>query len=247
MYRKINYIFTILALIFLQYKSFSFDEIKIYTEEKPPNNFEGPNNKVTGISTEIVEEIFKNAHINYSIEILPWARALDTASKNKDIGLYSLARTPDRENSFYWIGPLIKNDWSFFTRKNSKIKIHKLDDAKKYLVGVYKQSALSNYLLENGFKADKNLDFVNEEKYNPTKLERNRIDIWATGLLVGLFHAKEHKTTFVPIYTIKEVGLYLAFNKSTDKNLISTLEKSFDKIKNSEKIKSIQKKYGYKK
>ena len=203
MYKKINYFFAIILINLIQFKSFSFDEIKIYTEEKPPNNFEGKNSKVTGISTEIVEEIFKKAKIKYSIEILPWARALDTASKRKDIGLYSLARTHDREDSFYWIGPLIKNDWTFFTRKNSKIKIQKLDDAKKYLVGVYKQSALSNYLLENGFKPDKNLDFVNEEKYNPTKLERNRIDIWATGLLVGLFHAKEHKTTFVPVYTIK--------------------------------------------
>lgn len=246
-YNNFKLIILITILNCFKYNCYSFDKINLLTEEKPPNNFEGPNNKITGISTEIIEEIFKNAKIDYSIEIVPWARAYETASKNQNVGLYSLARTPDRENSFYWIGPLIKNDWVLFTRKNSKIKINKLDDAKKYSIGVYKQSALANYLLEKDFKPEKNLDFADEEKYNPSKLERNRIDIWATGLLVGLYHAKIHNTSFTPIYTIKEVGLYLAFNKKTDVNLIKSLEKSFEKIKNNEKIKAIQKKYGYKK
>ncbi len=237
----------LITLIFIQHNSSAFEKINLLTEEKPPNNFEGPNNKITGISTEIIEEIFKNAKIDYSIEIVPWARAYETATKSQNVGLYSLARTPDREDSFYWIGPLIKNDWVLFTRKGAKIKINNLDDAKKYSIGVYKQSALANFLLEKDFKPEKNLDFADEEKYNPSKLERKRIDIWATGLLVGLYHAKIHKTSFTPIYTIKEVGLYLAFNKKTDINLIKTLENSYNKIKNSNKVISIQKKYGYKK
>ena len=242
--RKFSIIF-ITNFIFFQNICYAKETITILTEENPPNNFEDSNKKITGISTEIVEEIFNNAKIKYKIEIMPWARAYDTALKSKNIGLYSLARTPDREKSFYWIGPLIKNDWVFFSKKDVKIKIKDLEDAKKYQIGVYNQSALANYLLQNGFKANENLDISNEEKYNPTKLEKGRIDLWATGLLVGLYNAKLLNTKFYPIFTIKETQLYLAFSKDTNENLIKQLKDSFNKVKNNEKIINIQKKYGY--
>ena len=201
--------------------------------------------KTIGISTEIIEEIFKSANIKYKIEILPWARAYDTALKSKNTGLFSLARTPERENLFHWIGPIIKNDWVFFSRGNSKIKINSLNDAQKYSIGVYNQSALANFLIENGFKYNENLDISKEEKYNPIKLEKNRIDLWATGLLVGLYSAKLLETKFKPIYTIKETELYLAFNKETNEELLKQLKSTYNKIKNDKKIIKIQKKYGY--
>jgi len=238
-------IFFIINFIFFQNICYAKEVITILTEKKPPNNFENSNKKITGISTEIVEEIFNNAKIKYKIEIMPWARAYDTALKNKEIGLYSLARTQDREKLFRWIGPLIKNDWVFFSKKESKINIKDLEGAKKYQIGVYNQSALANYLLQNGFKSNENLDISNEEKFNPTKLEKGRIDLLATGLLVGLYNAKLLNTKFNPIFTIKETQLYLAFSKDTNENLIKKLKDSFNKIKNNEKIINIQKKYGY--
>ena len=62
--RKFSIIF-ITNFIFFQNICYAKETITILTEEKPPNNFEDSNKKITGISTEIVEEIFNNAKIKY--------------------------------------------------------------------------------------------------------------------------------------------------------------------------------------
>jgi hypothetical protein len=51
---------------------FSFD---IMTENYPPFNYENKNEKVTGMTTDIVKEIMKSTGENYQIKLMPWARA----------------------------------------------------------------------------------------------------------------------------------------------------------------------------
>lgn len=246
-------IFLIISIIFFQNQfkiniCEAIETIQLYTEEKPPNNFLGKKkkNEITGIATEIVEKIFKISNINYNIEIIPWARGYDLTLKNKNIGLYSAARTPEREKLFKWVGPLVDNNWVFLAKKNSKIKIKNILEAKKYRIGVYNKSALTDFLIQNGFSKSQNLEITYDDNLNPLKLENNRINLWAINNNAGKYIANKLNLKVKKIYSIKNVKMYLIFNKDTDDIIIKNLSKSLEKIRKEGYISNKLKKYNLK-
>ena len=52
--------------------------LEVVTEQYPPYNYE-EDGQVKGVGTEVVEEVLKEAGIDYNIKVLPWARALKKA------------------------------------------------------------------------------------------------------------------------------------------------------------------------
>ena len=221
------------------------EPITLLTEEKAPDNFMGPDGKVTGIGTEIVDAIFKQAKVSYTAQVQPWARAYETALKTKDVGLFTTARTAERENSFYWIGPLIKKQWVFFAKEDSNIKIDRLEDAKKYRIAVYNQSALQRHLVEKGFEPDVNLDIATKEEFNAGKLQSNKVQLWATGRSVGFVNAKTVDMKVKQVFSIRELPHYVVFNKDSDPKLMQRLQAAYDEIKDGKVIADIYKKYDY--
>ncbi|WP_338635072.1 ABC transporter substrate-binding protein [Spirobacillus cienkowskii] len=212
----------LLLTINLIYHSFCYSSTKltVVTENYPPFNME-ENSKIKGISTEIIEELFKREKIEYKIEVFPWARSVKMASEESNTVAYSTTRTPDREKNFKWVGPLVQNDWVLFGKAGSSIKITNLDDAKKYVVGGYNGDATAEYLLSQNFIKGKNLILATNDKQNALKLAEGKIDLWATGSQIGFWFAKQENIgKIVPLFTFKQVDLYAAFNLQTDIALI---------------------------
>ncbi len=87
-------------------------ELTVITENSPPLNYK-KNGKVTGVATELVQEIMRRTGKVYSIEIMPWARGYRLALKKPNIVLYSTVRTKSREKLFKWVGPIATLKWVF--------------------------------------------------------------------------------------------------------------------------------------
>ena len=81
------------------------------------------NGEITGISTEIVREIFKRNKLDYSISLLPWNRAYSMAAETPNLGVFSTTRTPEREPLFKWVSPLTSNNWVFLSKKDRNIQL----------------------------------------------------------------------------------------------------------------------------
>lgn len=241
--KYVFYFLNIIVSFFLTSFAFSAPKIKLVTENYPPFNME-ENGKIVGMSTDIIKELLKRENIDYSLELFPWARSYKMGMEEKDTVVYSTTRTPEREALFKWVGPLVSNDWVFFAKKGTAIKINSLDDARKYSVGGYNGDAASEFLLKEKFEKGKSLQLATNDKQNALKLEAGRIDLWATGSQLGPWIAKTEKTgKIVPLYTFKKTEMYAAFNKGFDDAIIKKLNETLDKMKKDGSINKIYDKY----
>ena len=99
---------------------------------------------INGIAVDIVREMFKRADITYSLTLrFPWERIYKLALEKPGYGVFVMARLPDREKLFKWVGPLGPDDWIMLAKADSKITLETLDDARKYKIGAYKGDAIA--------------------------------------------------------------------------------------------------------
>ncbi|WP_222435645.1 substrate-binding periplasmic protein [Fluviispira vulneris] len=243
---KINRIFRFLILLFSLFffiHLHASTKITAVTEHYPPYNMI-ENESIVGVSVEIMQELFKRAKVDYTLNIYPWAHSYKLALEEPNTVVFATSRSPVRENLFKWVGPIGESNWVFFKKKGSEIKINTLEDAKKYKIGGYNDDATAEYLKKNGFISGKSLILANNEVQNAFKLEAGRIDLWATGALLGPYISKSEKTgNIVEVFTIKKSELYAAFNKRTDDALIKKLNDLLSQMNKDKTIEKINKKY----
>jgi polar amino acid transport system substrate-binding protein len=107
--------------------------IQLFAESAPPYSFyidKGENQRMVGCSVEIVNEIQKrNGYIDKT-NISTWEDAYQPPKYLPNSAVYTIARTPERENMFQWVGPISRNKTFFYTLTSSGInKIENLEQA----------------------------------------------------------------------------------------------------------------------
>ncbi|WP_026259388.1 substrate-binding periplasmic protein [Uliginosibacterium gangwonense] len=183
--------------------------LNLTTEEFPPYNFSGDGGKtISGISTEIVREMFKRADLPLKISLMPWERAYQTATVDKDTCVYSTSRTDAREKVFKWVGPIAVNSWAIFAKADSPINAKSLDEIKQYKVGGYRGDATAIYLKEQGIQVEEG----NNDEQNARKLAAGRMELWGGSAQTIPGQAKKAGVAVKLLFTFKEAPLYLACN-----------------------------------
>ena len=217
------------CLIFMVVSAYTVaaEPIKLTTESYPPFNMITRTGEISGISTDIVHELFKRSQIPVEMELLPWNRAYSMAQESPNVGVFSTTRTVEREKLFKWVSPLTSNNWVFLAKKDRNIRLSSLEDAKKYRIGGYRGDAIALYLEAQGF----NLDLVSRDELNALKLDRGRIDLWATGHLLGPYLAKKQRVDgLVDVLTFKETVMGIAFHPETPDTVINRLNTTLQEM-----------------
>ncbi len=208
------------------------------TEQLAPLNMSDDNGKtVRGISTERVQELMRRAGVGYKLELMSWNRAIELAKRQTDTCVFSTTRTPEREASFKWLGPIAKGEWVMFGPVEKQGKISSLDQIKGARIGGYLGDAAAHYLEDLGYPV--------VESYSDDVTLKNlltgRLDYWVSSrraayALITDAHADGR---VVPLFHVKSVDYYLACNPRTGDELMSSLraalkqmvgDGSFDKI-----------------
>lgn len=157
------------------------------------------------------------------ITIVPWARGLALALKQRDVALFPTARTPEREHLFHWVGPIGRNDWSFYKRRGDTLTIKSLEDAKRVEgIAVYQHDARHSYLRKLGFT---NLQDASNNILNIRKLLHNRVDLIACSNLCPMqleLALRQPSELIEEALVFRRTHLYLAFSKKTDEETVST-------------------------
>lgn len=108
---------------------------------------------ISGISTDTVRAACERAQIECQLILrFPWDRVYQQALSEPGYGVFSTARTPEREDKFKWVGPLAVNDWVLMARGDSSIHLNSLEDAARYRIGGYKNDAISQHLVDRGLQ-----------------------------------------------------------------------------------------------
>jgi polar amino acid transport system substrate-binding protein len=211
------------------------ESILVLTEETPFTKTD-INDKSGGEATDFVRAVLEHAQIDYQLQYLPWRRTYSRALNEPEILIYPLARSPDRENDFHWIGRLIPVNYYLFKQKTrTDISVTDLDKAKPYRIGVVNYFVQHEYLTAKGFT---NLQPVNRNLQNVRKLLLGRIDLFpiSEGGLISI--CERHNidcNQFQPVIKLQGISdyLYLAFGPDSDPELVRRARASFQALKDS--------------
>ncbi|MCP4110794.1 MAG: transporter substrate-binding domain-containing protein [Desulfobacteraceae bacterium] len=237
---------SLISLLFFAFPVAGAEKISIVTESLPPYQIQGNQKEVSGMATEIVRAVLKEAGMQGDIRMYPWARAYKIALYQKNVLIYSIMRTRQRENFFKWVGVITPFDIYLHKLKSrTDVTVNSLEDCKKYLIGVVKDNAEDHYFMsKRGFRTE----LSGNDILNIEKLLSKRVDLipFNENMLSYRMKTKGHDVSEVEkLIHLPETSadIYMAFNKNTPDSLVEKFRNAFDKIKKSGKYDSIRNKY----
>ncbi len=220
--------------------------LRVVTELLEPYQFLDQHNQLGGYSIEVMQTMFRKAGVNYPIEVKSWAAAYSMAKHNKNTLIFSMARTPRREDNFIWGGPLLSEKLYVWGLKgHSNLTIDSLESLKQYQITVIRNGLQHEYLRDNKFT---NLH-ITSNYINTIKLlygKRTHYIISAVPNIIERTKAlqldvnKLQKVLFLPEAS---TDLYFGFHKSSDPSLIEPLLSAFDELTQEGEIARLKKKW----
>lgn len=174
-------------LIYLLWGALSFancataDELKVYTELLPPYQYVVDGN-ITGVATQNVERILVAAQLPHHIIMVPWARAYELVQSEQNSLIYSMNRTPQREDQFHWLAVVANIEISFVAIKERSFKVSSINHVKSRITAVVRGGYAYLYLTSQGFKEGENLLLVSSIDEQINLLIHNKIDFLFTDI-----------------------------------------------------------------
>jgi polar amino acid transport system substrate-binding protein len=205
--------------------------VRLVTEALPPFSYE-EGGVVKGASTDIVRAVMDAAGLRYSIEVLPWRRALDAALNEKDTFIYSVARTSGREGQLVWVGKICDRVLAVYCLKERKdLLAHPLAELRGATFAVVQGDASEEVLRSLGF-GDGNLHFVRDAAapLASSHVLAGRSDFFVSNPYRFQYQMKgsELRGRFRLHSTIPGgEGYYLAANRSSDPALVARVHEAF--------------------
>ncbi|MBD8147994.1 ABC transporter substrate-binding protein [Pseudomonas fluorescens] len=219
----------------------------LLTENFPPYNMakNGKNfardENIEGIAVDIMRETFKRAGISYNLTLrFPWERIYKLALEKPGYGVFVMARLPDREALFKWVGPIGPDDWVLLAKADSKIQLDGLEQARRYRIGAYKGDAIAESLDKQGLKPIVAL----RDQDNAQKLMEGQIDLWATGDPAGRYLARQVGVNGLKtVLRFNSAQLYLALNRDVPDEVVARLQAALDELRKEGRIDQIMANY----
>ncbi len=220
-------------------------DVMVVTENLRPYNYL-EDGEAQGMSSEVVKAVFEEIGYTAKIQFMPWARAYQTALTKPNTLVYSIARTPQREELFAWIGEIAPHGAALYQRADKPdLNLKTLADAKSLYVGVYRGDAKESTLRGYGFE---NLQTTDDDRLNLRKLMLGRLDLIAIdGTVLRTMLAEEgiDPRKIRQVIPIEELSgqLYMAFSAESDPKLVDTFKTGLVTIKENGTFEKILKQY----
>ena len=209
-------------------------KITVVTEEMPPYNFKDEKSRsITGMSTEIVKEILRRSHLDYSIELYPWAKSYRLAQDNPNVAIYSIARSADREKKFKWVGAVaLRTVYLYKLKDRTDLNVKKLDDLKPYKLGGIRDGVRTQYLVDRGFT----VETVSDDANNIIKLQTKKIDAFPADELALAALSEKHGFDYGSMEKLMKLdevsgSLYLAFSLKTPDETVEKCRAALESMK----------------
>ncbi|MDQ7733503.1 transporter substrate-binding domain-containing protein [Halomonas sp. SpR1] len=206
------------------------------TEEYPPYNYLD-NQQLTGVSIDLLEAIFAATDTplsRHDVRYYPWVRGYELALSQPNTVLFSTTRTPARENSFHWVGPIAQDRVALLAHQDAPIVIDALSQAidRDLTVAVIREDIGAQALLEAGYP-ERLLVPAIDNRSALNMLTRGRVDLWAYSADVATWIAESEgypRDSLIPIHTLSESSLYFAVNQATDRRLVTLMQQALDRV-----------------
>jgi polar amino acid transport system substrate-binding protein len=210
------------------------ESIQAVTEDTAYSYLQG--GQVGGPASQVVEAMLQRAGLNdYSLALYPWARAYDMALQQPNVLIYLIARTPEREPLFKWLGEVMHIDYHFYKlRGQPDIQLRTLEDAKHYSIGVLRDDVRHQYLQAEGFTK---LVVAAHNRDNFRRLLNRQVQLVPMPERDAMLLSAEAGVDYASlerVYTLDALssGLYMAYSNATDDAIVKRSRAAFDSLKN---------------
>ncbi|TPH19308.1 substrate-binding periplasmic protein [Litorilituus lipolyticus] len=208
--------------------------IAVVTEDAPSLQYQKASGEMAGPAANLVEKVLNESGFNFDTRVLPWARAYKEAKQVPNTLIYSMVRTPEREDNFHWIGIISKPQYYLFALKSKDIPLAKpLIEYHQYRVGTVLNSANHLALKNQGFDS---LVPVATAKQVFMLLTKKRVEL-ITANLTAFDEICQHNSkqcddieAIGPISALNDRALYFAMNKNSDASVVQTLRETYQKL-----------------
>ncbi|MDC7707054.1 substrate-binding periplasmic protein [Vogesella indigofera] len=216
------------------------DSLLLATEHFPPYQIER-DQRVSGFVADKVIAMLRQANLPYRLRAYPWQRAYNTVLATPQSCLFSVTRTPEREASFQWIGPLTHSEWTLYALRGRFISFRSLDEVRHLRIGTYYGDVRDSYLRQHQMK----VDAAPQDRDNIDKLLQHRIDLWASDRFTanGLLLQRQLDTRIEPVLAFNRVELYLACNRKLDGGVVRQLQQALRMLKRDGNWRGIEQRY----
>lgn len=208
--------------------------LSVVTENWYPFNYLDDKGTVIGSATHVVRATLENAGISYNIKLYPWSRAYNLARIKPNVLIYSIFRSPIRENMFHWVCPLSLNNvhsiYKLSARKD--IKINTKEDLLNYSINVTRGTFPHEHFLGEGMKEGVNLQLTATNEANLSMLLKNRVDLIVeveSAIYQMVRDRGLPKNMIEKVYTAEEMNQVqscMAISKGTPQNIINKIKQS---------------------
>lgn len=166
-------------------------KIRFVGEQTIPLLYENTQQVKVGAMLELAQVLSDHIKVEATFEILPWARAYETALQEPDVVLIAALKTPQREQELQWIGKVLEAKANLIALKErSDIKINHIDQAKEYVVASVRGYGAAKYLVRQGLSEERNLVLTSQQSQMWRLLFSKRVDLVVANLEIGRFETQ---------------------------------------------------------
>jgi len=202
-----------------------------------PLNYKNAHGDAEGSSVEILEQIMSKARAPVCAKhcrFEPLARALADLDEKPDTVFMSMAMTEQRKQRYKWVGPIYSMKLSLIARKDKHIRITAPADLERYVIGVIRESAPAQILVNHYGISGKNFVELSRDTQQFGMLKKGRVDlITHTDISAPLVleHMGLSPEEFEMVFVLKSIDLYFAFNRQTGDALINRPQSELNAMK----------------
>jgi len=207
-----------------------------YTEESPPYHYM-ENGKVAGVAADLLRAACERAKVNCSIELLPWARAMALTRLKPNSLVFSVVRTPEREDNFIWLSPIATEPVWLYGRPDSP-PVQSLADLRHVRVGVINGSSGAAFLRAAG-APPQSIDVANSADANLRKFALRRVDF-----ILGTDNRMQQQLARQPLpfkvgkaLQIADATSYYAMHPQSSPDVVAALRGALEELRASKPYK----------
>ena len=245
-----NKVLLFLALLFTGMSASAFDKnaqnIRFYTHSAAhalTKNDRGeaigvPNMGRRAIDIEVIRWILNDVGLKNNIRNSQFTDAFRKLQTLDNRALFNVLRTPERENTVQWVGPIGKYTSYFYESVENPTRINSMEDAKKVTaICVLSGNVHYTLLTRLGFE---NIVSANSYTQCADLLLKGRVDLMPAGESPRFVNRKNYtgKIVRTPVEIATRRG-YLALSLNIPEKTINELQKSLIKLKASKDYQKI--------
>ena len=238
----------LVALALCQAYAANAEQFQVFTEHLPPYQIVKDGQPLDGMAVQIVRTLLTRVGVDVEIEVVPWARAYDMALNRPNILIFSVLRSVEREELFYWVGDILTQEFSFFAlseeegeeddqeksgrKRREVMTIRSFADAKKYVTGVTRDSFEHQLLVKHRFIDERDLALNVRQQPLIDMLYKQHVDLLlgTKTVLRALESAiKPGPSRLKQVYKVKESpgNISIAISKKTDRRIVARFQRAF--------------------